>query len=99
MLFALAVASRDVVLLAMLELVHRAVDLRTSVRTLTILDVVESTSLQVALFVAGLTIAWSASFRLGATDPYRLYILAITVGVAITLWVAQKRLTTSDPAA
>lgn len=90
-LFGFAVASRDVVLLAMLELVHRSVNQRTSVRTLTMLDVVESTSLQAALFVGGLMITLSSSVRLGATDLYRLYVVAITVGVAIALWVAQKR--------
>ncbi|TWD80023.1 hypothetical protein FB561_1089 [Kribbella amoyensis] len=93
-LFAVAVACRDVALLAMLELVHRAVDRRTSVRTLTILDVVESTSLQAALFAGGLMITWSASVSLGATDPYRLYVLAITVGAAIAFRGAQKRRTT-----
>ena len=89
--YALAVAARDVILLAMLELVHRAVTPRSSVRTLTILDVVESTSLQAALFVGGLMITWSASVDLGPTDPYRLYILGITVGVASALWFADRR--------
>lgn len=86
--YALAVAARDVVLLATLELVHRAVTSRTSVRTLTILDVVESTSLQAALFVGGLLITWSGSVEIGPTDPYRLYVLGITVCVAISLGFA-----------
>ena len=89
--YALAVAARDVVLLAMLELVHRAVTARTSVRTLTILDVVESTSLQAALFVGGVMITWSGSVDIGSTDPYRLYVLGITVGVATALWFAHRQ--------
>jgi hypothetical protein len=89
--YALAVASRDVILLAMLELVHRAVTPRSSVRTLTLLDVVVSTSLQAALFVGGLMIMWSTQIDLGPTDPYRLYILGITVGVAVALRFAHRR--------
>jgi hypothetical protein len=89
--FGLAVASRDVVLLAQLELVHRGVNPRTSVRTLTILDVVESTSLQAGLFVGGLVITWSATVDLGPTDPYQLYTLGIAVGVATSLWFVPRR--------
>lgn len=89
--YGLAVAYRDVVLLAQLELVHRVVNPRTSVRTLTILDVVESTSMQAGLFVGGLVITWSATVDLGPTDPYQLYTLGIAVGVATSLWFVPRR--------
>ena len=89
--FGTAVAARDIVMLAVLELVHRGVSPRTSVRSLTLLDVVESTALQAGLYVGGLLIAWSATTDLSVADPYRLYVLAITACLAVSLFIVRRR--------
>ena len=83
--YGLAVAARDVILLAGLELVHRGVSSRSSVRTMTFLDVIESTSLQLMLFTAGLLITWTAAVDLGPADAYRVSVLIIDLGVVVSL--------------
>lgn len=86
--FGVSVAARSVLLMTMLELVHRTVSAHTSVRVLTTLDVVASTSLQASLFIGGLVITWSSRSTWGPLDPYQLYTLVMAVGVAGALtWV------------
>lgn len=87
-LLGLAVAARSVLLMAMLELVHRTLSERTTVRVLTVLDVVASTSLQAGLFVGGLLITWSTRTSWGGVDPYQVYILVVAIGAAgAVAWV------------
>jgi hypothetical protein len=82
---AVAGAARATLGLALLELAHRAVDAETSVRGLTILDAVASTSLQVGLLLAGFLVSSSQGRLLWPLDPYRLYLLAGAAAVAIGL--------------
>jgi len=74
--------------LALLEIAHRSVDNRTAVRTFTLLDVVESTSLQAGLAVAGFLIAVSTSTGSWPIDPYLLLVIA----AALTTLVASLQL-------
>jgi hypothetical protein len=74
--------------LALLEIAHRSVDNRTAVRTFTLLDVVESTSLQAGLAVAGFLIAASTSTGSWPIDPYQL----LVIGAALTTLVASLQL-------
>lgn len=74
--------------LALLEIAHRSVDNRTAVRTFTLLDVVESTSLQAGLAVAGFLIAVSTSTGSWPIDPY----LLLVIGAALTTLVASLQL-------
>ncbi|MGC5033532.1 hypothetical protein [Micromonospora sp. DT229] len=84
---ALAVASAAnlTILLAMLERAHRDVDETTSVRALTLLDVVASTSLQVGHFVGGLLVSFSIDRADWPLDPYRIWLVADTAAVAMGL--------------
>jgi hypothetical protein len=78
-------ASAATIALALLEGAHREVDDETSVKALTILDVVESTSLQVGLLIAGFLVSASATRTEWLVDPYRLYLLIVTVGIVLAL--------------
>jgi len=73
---------------ALLELAHRSVSNTTAVRTFTMLDVVESTSLQVGLAAAGLLISVSRSTGSWPIDPYEILI----TGTALTTLVASFQL-------
>jgi hypothetical protein len=79
-----AAAAIWTVMLVVMELVHQTVDHGTSVRSLTIFDVVASTSGQTGLLVAGFLV--SASVDSGwAVDPYRLYLLTTAAVVALVV--------------
>ncbi|MGK5532100.1 hypothetical protein [Streptomyces sp. URMC 129] len=84
---ALAVASAAnlTILLAMLERAHGDIDEATSVRALTLLDVVASTSLQVGLFIGGLLVSASIDRADWPLDPYRIWLVAGTAAVAMGL--------------
>ncbi len=75
------------------ELSHRRVDNSNSVRVMTMMDVIGSTSHQAGLFVAGFLIAASAVGRtplepVTGLDPYQLWILA----TALLMMAASLRL-------
>jgi hypothetical protein len=78
---AMAGAATATLLLVIVEQVHRMVDHDNAVRSLTVFDVVVSTSFQVALAVAGLLVAGSVDST-WPVDPYRLYLLASSIVVA-----------------
>jgi len=78
-------ASAATIALSLLEDVHRQVDDETSVKALTILDVIESTSLQVGLLMGGFLISASAGRAEWLLDPYRLYLLTITILMSLAL--------------
>jgi hypothetical protein len=86
----LAAAARAVVLMALLETVHRLVGPDTSVRALVILDVVGSTCMQLALAGAGFVIALGADHPSWPVDPYRLAV-AVAAVVLVVLLVAVRR--------
>jgi hypothetical protein len=71
--------------LSLLEDVHRQVDDETSVKALTILDVIESTSLQVGLLIGGFLVSASAGRAEWLLDPYRLYLLTATIFMSLAL--------------
>jgi len=78
-------ASAATIALSLLEDVHRQVDDETSVKALTILDVIESTSLQVGLFIGGFLVSASAGRAEWLLDPYRLYLLTATIFMSLAL--------------
>jgi hypothetical protein len=82
---ATSAASAATIALALLEGAHREVNDETSVKALTILDVVESTSLQVGLLIAGFLVSASATRTEWLVDPYRVYLLVVTVGIVLGL--------------
>lgn len=84
---ALAVASAAnlTILMAMLERAHQDIDETTSVRALTLLDVVASTSLQIGLFIGGLLVSASIDRADWPLDPYRIWLVAGTAAVAVGL--------------
>ena len=73
-----AAAALTTVRLALLEVAHRSVDERSSVRAFTLLDVVASTSLQIGLLAGGLLVAASSSASHWTVDPYRIYVVVCT---------------------
>jgi hypothetical protein len=73
-----AAAALTTVRLALLELAHRSVDERSSVRAFTLLDVVASTSLQMGLLAGGLLVTASSSVSEWMVDPYRIYVVVCT---------------------
>lgn len=87
-LLGVVVAARSVVLMAMLELVHRTLSETSAVRVLTVLDVVASTSLQAGLFVGGLLIGFSSRTAWGDLDAYRVFVLVVATGTAgVLTWI------------
>jgi len=85
----LAAGATSTVGMSIMELVHRTVDHDSSVRSLTVFDVVASTSYQAALAAAGVLVAASV----GSTwpvDPYRLYLLAASGAVAGAVWAGLR---------
>jgi len=78
-------AAAATIALSLLEDVHRQVDDETSVKALTILDVIESTSLQVGLFIGGFLVSASAGRAEWLLDPYRLYLLTATIFMSLAL--------------
>jgi hypothetical protein len=84
-------ASAATIALSLLEDVHRQVDDQTSVKALTILDVVESSSLQLGLFIGGFLVSASASRAEWLLDPYRLYLLTATIFMFIALALRSLR--------
>jgi hypothetical protein len=79
-----AAAAISTVMMVLIELVHQTVDHDTSVRSLTIFDVVASTSGQSGLLVAGFLVSASVESA-WAVDPYRLYLLTAAVLVALVV--------------
>ena len=79
-LFGVAALSTSTILLALMELAHQQVSQETSVRTLTLFDVVISTSFQAGFLAAGFLVAASRGSQ-AWTDPYRLCLAAATVGL------------------
>jgi len=71
-------AALTTVRLALLEVAHRSIDERSSVRAFTLLDVVASTSLQIGLLAGGLLVAASSSASDWVVDPYRIYVVVCT---------------------
>jgi len=64
--------------LALLETAHRLVDQQDSaVRVFTLIDVVDSSSLQLGLFLGGLLVSWSARAATGA--PYLAFVVATSI--------------------
>lgn len=82
---AVAAAATSTVLMAVLERAHQDVDEATSVRALTLLDVVASTSLQIGLLIGGLLISASIGRTDWVLDPYRIWLVAGTAALAVGL--------------
>jgi hypothetical protein len=78
-------ASAATIALSLLEQVHRQIDNETSVKALTTLDVVESSSLQLGLFLGGFLVSASAARAEWLVDPYRLYLLIVTILILLAL--------------
>jgi hypothetical protein len=78
-------AAAATIALSLLEDVHRQVDNETAVKALTILDVIESTSLQVGLLIGGFLVSASAGRAEWLLDPYRLYLLTATIFMSLAL--------------
>lgn len=103
LLFALAVvgsAARNVTGTASMELVHRRIDTTNSVRVMTMLDVIGSTTAQLNMFVAGFLIAATAAasrFEFAGLDVYQLWILVMAVAEVAA--AARLRLRPGDIAA
>ncbi len=77
-------ASRSIVNIGLMELAHRRVDSRNSVRVMTMFDVIGSTSFQLGFFVAGFLIA--ASQTTSATmDPYQWWLVVTSAAFAIAV--------------
>ena len=81
-------ASRSIVNIGLMELAHRRVDSRNSVRVMTMFDVIGSTSFQLGFFVAGFLIAASQTDG-AAMDPYQWWLVA--TGVLFAVAVARLR--------
>jgi hypothetical protein len=81
-------ASRSVVNIGLMELAHRRVDSRNSVRVMTMFDVIGSTSFQLGFFVAGFLIAASRTDS-ASLDPYQWWLVA--TGVVFAIAVARLR--------
>jgi hypothetical protein len=77
----LAAGSTTTLLLALLESAHRIVDDRSSVKALTIYDVVASTAFQTALFVGGFVVAAAVHHADWRVDPYRIFLLLSAANV------------------
>ena len=93
MLLALAIAgsaARSVTMTGIMELIHRRIDTTNSVRVMTMIDVIGSTTAQLNLFVAGFLIASSGtggSVMVGL-DVHQVWIVVM----AVVLLVAVARL-------
>jgi MFS family permease len=82
---ATAAASTATLLMALLERAHQDVDHTTSVKALTLLDVVASTSMQVGLLIGGLLVSASVHRSDWPLDPYRIWLVVGTAAVALSL--------------
>jgi hypothetical protein len=83
--FATAAAATTTILLVLMERAHREVDDDTSVKALTVLDVVASTSHQIALLIGGFLVSASVGHGDWLLDPYRIYLLTGTCALALAL--------------
>ena len=103
LLFALAAlgsAARSVTGTASMELLHRRIDTTNSVRVMTMLDVIGSTTAQLNMFVAGFLIAATAAasrLQFAGFDVYQLWILVMAVAEVAA--AARLRLRPGDIAA
>lgn len=79
---AIGAGGRTVLRTAVMELVHRRVDTTNSVRVMTLIDVVGSTSFQIGAFAAGLLIAASTGAS-GPVDPYRTWLLVTAAALLV----------------
>jgi hypothetical protein len=84
-------AAAATIALSLLEDVHRQVDNETAVKALTILDVIESSSLQVGLLIGGFLVSASAGRADWFLDPYRLYLLTATILMFLALALRSLR--------
>jgi hypothetical protein len=75
-------AARSTLRTGILELAHRRIDTSNSVRIMTMIDVVASTSFQVGAFVAGLLIAASIDST-AAVDPYQVWLLVSAAALVV----------------
>jgi len=81
-LAAVGSAARNVTGTASMELVHRRIDTTNSVRVMTMLDVIGSTTAQLNMFVAGFLIAATAAaspFELAGLDVFQIWIVVMAV--------------------
>ncbi|MGB3761625.1 MAG: hypothetical protein WA966_00265 [Ornithinimicrobium sp.] len=71
--------------LALLEMTHRLVGQQDRVvRIFTLIDVVDSSSLQMGLFLGGLLVTWSA--RTTTATPYGTFVAAMSLLAAAVMW-------------
>lgn len=75
-----ASAALTIVFFTIMELAHRVIDEHTSVRSMTIYDVVASSSMQGGLLASGFLIALSSDHH-WSVDPYKAYLVVIAAGV------------------
>ena len=86
-----ASAATTIVFFTIMELAHRVIDERTSVRSMTIYDVVASTSMQAGLLVSGFLVALSADHD-WRVDPYKAYLVFTALAVfAVFSRIAPRR--------
>jgi hypothetical protein len=78
-------AATTTIQLGLMELTHRSVEQRSSVRAFALLDVVESTSLQVGLLIGGVLIALSRRTPDWPVDPYRTFLVVTAVAAVAAL--------------
>lgn len=91
-------ACNVVLLLALLERAHQAVDEETAVRTFTLLDVVASSTLQMGLFVSGLLVSASGATMSWVLDPYRIWLFVGAIAIAVAMsWHAWSRRSDDSP--
>jgi hypothetical protein len=88
---AVGAAAAATIALSLLEDVHRQVDDVTSVKALTILDVIESSSLQLGLLIGGFLVSASATPAEWLLDPYRFYLLTATILMFLALALRSVR--------
>jgi hypothetical protein len=88
--FAAGAAATTTVLLALMERAHQTIDNDTSVRALTVLDVVASTSMQVGLLAGGFLVAASEDRTDWLLDPYLLYLMAGGLAVVAALGTMRR---------
>ncbi len=98
-LAAVGSASRAVTVTGVMELIHRRIDTTNSVRVMTMVDVIGSTSGQLNLFVAGFLIAAAGSgpTPLAGLDVYEIWILVMSAVLMTAAARLRPRHGTLDP--
>lgn len=77
--------------LALLEMAHRLVTAQRSiVRAFTLVDVVDSSSVQLGLFMGGLLVTWSGQTSTSTSTPYTFFIVGVSALAAMVVAYTAK---------